>query len=536
MKKIKMICLGLVFTVALSACAASVPAPQDHNLNYEPTEQYSANKSEEFDLTLGENAEWFFARGESSNEEYLEIIENEETNALENPLLTFSLKVDTASYRNVVRYIESGNLPPKDAVKVEEMINYFNYDEILPENDTPFSIYTEIGQSPFDENKNLAFIRVKSKDIDKADLPKSNLTFLIDTSGSMDSFDKLPLLKSAFSLLVENLNEDDTVSIVTYAGNASVMLDSVHGDQKDKIIKAINGLNAGGSTAGADGILTAYKLAEKNFVLGGNNRVILATDGDFNVGLSSVNELERLISEKRDNGVYLSVLGFGTENLKDNKMETLAKNGNGNYGYIDSVAAAKKILVDELSSNLFVIADDVKAQVEFNPDLVSSYRLIGYENRKLNNKDFENDTKDAGEIGIGTDVVLMFEMELSNGGNKKGLKYQTGEEPDIKVINDFSDELFEVRIRYKNPGESESKLITEPVKVDRILYGNTSDFIFAKSVAGFGHLLRDSSYRGSITFEEIFEYAKDGIGEDKGGYRKEFIELLTKCERLVGIN
>jgi len=463
------------------------------------------------------------------DEEYLPIVESSMKSVATDPLITFSLKVDTASYRNVARYLDGGNLPPADAVRVEEMMNYFNYDEVLPENDTPFSIYTEIGKSPFDANKDIAFVRVKSKDIDKSELPKSNLTFLIDSSGSMDSYDKLPLLKSSFGLLVDTLTEDDMVSIVTYAGSSAVVLDSVSGDQKERIMDAINGLQAGGSTAGASGINTAYQLAEKNFVQGGNNRVILATDGDFNVGVSSVSDLEKLISQKRDSGVYLTVLGFGTENLKDNKMETLAKNGNGNYSYIDSVDAGKKVLVDEMGANLYTIADDVKAQIEFNPARVSSYRLVGYENDMLANSDFNNDAVDAGEIGVGTDVVLMFEFTTTDNGGT--LKYQdSAPSPSGK----YPDEFFEVRIRYKDPGQSESQLITEPVKTDRVLEFNTSDFTFATCVAGFGELLRGSDYAADINVPQLAAMAKDSLGEDKGGYRREFVGLMEKYEAITG--
>lgn len=465
------------------------------------------------------------------DEEYLAITENVTTDVKDNPLITFSLKVDTASYRNVVRYIESGSVPPSDAVRIEEMINYFNYDRVLPENDTPFSVYTEVGKSLFDANKEIAFVRVKTKDIDRSELPRSNLTFLIDTSGSMDSYDKLPLLKSSFSLLTETLTESDMVSIVTYAGSSAVLLDSVSGNQTNRIIDAIDGLNAGGSTAGADGIITAYMLAEKNFIPEGNNRVILATDGDFNVGLSSMNELERLISDKRASGVYLSILGFGTENLKDNKMETLAKNGNGNYSYVDSIASAKKVLVDELGANLYTIADDVKAQIEFNPALVSSYRLIGYENRKLADRDFADDTKDAGEIGIGTDVVLMFELTAAD--SEIPLKYQPAEETPAPESGDYSNELFQVKIRYKNPGESVSKLIVIPVKTNSITDLNTNDFNFAICVAGFGHLLKNSAYSGDINVSSLLNLAKDSLGEDNGDYRKEFVEILQKYAYLT---
>jgi len=470
-----------------------------------------------------------------ADEEYLPIDENVEKAVALEPTLTFSLKVDTASYTNVARYINSGNLPPPDAVRIEEMINYFSYDEILPVNSTPFSIYTEVGPSPFDANKEMAFIRVKSRELDRTQLPNSNLTFLIDTSGSMDSYDKLPLLKSAFAMLVENLTADDVISIVTYAGNASIVLDSVRGDQKKVILDAIYGLKAGGGTAGSVGINTAYRLAEKNYAAGANNRVILATDGDFNVGVSSVKELERLISNKRETGVYLTILGFGTENLKDNKMETLAKNGNGNYSYIDSMATADKVLVEELGSNLFVIADDVKAQIEFNPAQVMSYRLIGYENRMLANKDFANDKKDAGEIGVGTDVVLLFEIMRTNAN--QGSKYRQSVEEDddeSSVSMEYYDELFEIRIRYKDPGAAVSNLITSPIKVGSYTEDNSSDFIFAVSVAGFGQLLNNSPYAGDITVSRIAADASQSLGKDLRGYRKDFVDLVGSYSRLTG--
>ncbi len=466
-----------------------------------------------------------------SSEEYLEITENTLKNPAREPLTTFSLKVDTAAYTNVQRYIESGSLPPADAVRIEEMINYFSYDQTLEfNNSSPFAIYTELGPSPFDADKLLAFIRVRTKDIDQSELPSSNLTFLIDTSGSMDSYDKLPLLQEAFFLLVETLDEDDTVSIVTYAGSAGVLLDSVSGADQKRILRAIDSLMAGGSTAGAEGIQTAYDLARKNFKEGGNNRVILATDGDFNVGTSSIEGLEALISDQRDQGIYLSVLGFGTGNLRDSVMETLATNGNGNYAYINSVSTARKVLVEELAANLFTIADDVKAQLEFNPDNVQSYRLIGYENRVVANKDFNDDTKDAGEIGIGTDVVLLFELELYGSASTGSLKYGSSQP---SGGSDYEDELFEVRIRYKDPGESESKLLLQPVHFSDITGQNSSDFNFASSVAGFGHLLRESDYCGDITIDQVQQLAADNLGKDGASYRWEYLQLLKQYQRLA---
>ena len=536
-KKNIMLCLSLLLALMLQGCSS---APTDTWGSTESTPPLARSEQPE-PSTPSTNAPSFAAQPPDSlypNEEsdyfiphsdaeYLTINENRLVPTAENSLLTFSLKVDTASYRNVVRYIESGSLPPADAVRIEEMINYFYYEQPLAANDTPFSIYTELGPSPFSADRHLAFVRVKSKDIDMEEFPPSNLTFLIDVSGSMNSYERLPLLKSAFGLLVETLGYQDTVSIVTYASGTSVALDSARGSEKKKIMDVINGLKAGGSTAGAGGIQAAYRLAEQNFVPGGNNRVILATDGDFNVGVSSVEELESLISEKRGTGVYLSVLGVGTDNLKDNKMETLAKNGNGNYSYLDSVATAKKVLVDELAANLFVIADDVKAQVEFNPALVSDYRLIGYENRQLANRDFTDDTKDAGEIGVGTDVVLMFELTLKN---SSGLKY--GGNTIEEDLGAYGDEFFEVRIRYKNPGASVSQQITVPVKTDRLLPVNTGDFNFASSVAAFGHLLRNSQYRGDVELAKIIEVAEGNMGLDEGKLRREFTQILKKYQNI----
>ena len=465
-----------------------------------------------------------------NDESYLVIDENLAKSTDSESTLTFSLKVDTAAYTNVARYIESGNLPPRDAVRTEELINYFSYDSSMKfTGEHPFALYAEVGPSPFNADRYMAFIRVKTEDIDRSELPPSNLTFLIDTSGSMNSYDKLPLLKEAFSLLVDTLTEDDRVSIVTYAGSSDVILDGVSGEDKQKILSAINNLEAGGSTAGADGINTAYALAEKNLLKNGNNRVILATDGDFNVGVSSTDELAELVGEKRGNGVYMSILGFGTGNIRDDIMETLSKEGNGNYSYIYDIAGAKKVLVEELAANLFTVADDVKAQIEFNPQNVKSYRLIGYENRQLRNEDFADDTKDAGEIGAGTDVIMMFELELYGTSPDEPKKYtQTS-----AVVADFADELFELRLRYKNPGEDTSILMTQPVFFDNIVKSGSTDFRFASAVAAFGHLLHGSDYAESLTITDILKLAENSIGADFDGYRGEFLKLLSLYDRLV---
>ena len=466
------------------------------------------------DTTGGAKPEEAYPMEAPGGETYLPIRENAETSAAAASTVTFSLKVDTASYGNVARYLNNGQLPPKDAVRTEELLNYFRYEEPLePDDGAPFAVYTEIGPSPLHTDRQMAFIRVKTPEIDQSRLPPCNLTFLIDTSGSMDSYDNLPLLKTAFSLLVETLTEKDRVSIVTYAGSSAVVLDSASGADKAAILDAIYNLTASGSTAGADGIQTAYSLAAKNFREDGNNRVILATDGDFNVGISKTDDLAAFIGEKRDSGVYLSILGFGTGNIRDDIMETLSKNGNGNYAYIDTVQTAKKVLVEELGGNLFTVADDVKAQVVFDPEMVGSYRLIGYENRLLDNQDFDDDRKDAGEIGAGTDVVALFEIELRD---------------PAKTGNPF-----EVHIRYKDPGGTESRLVTKDTLDSGLDTPASTDFSFACSVAAFGHLLRGSEYTGSATPESVLSLAADHIGHDPGGYRQEYLGLLRQYQKIA---
>lgn len=419
----------------------------------------------------------------------------------------FSLKVDTAAYTNVARYIRQSILPPTDAVRTEELINYFNYDAPMPEReDHPFSVTALTAASPLSEDKYMAYIRVKTPEIDHKDLPASNLTFLIDSSGSMLSYDKLPLLQQAFSLLVENLTEQDTVSIVTYAGSSAVLLDSVQGNEKERILSAINCLEAGGSTAGAEAIETAYKLAAKNYSEDKNNRVILASDGDFNIGISSVSALNEFISEKRDQGIYLSVLGFGSGNLRDDIMETLAANGDGNYSYIDTLTTAQKVLVDEMGANLFTVANDVKAQIQFNKEYVKEFRLLGYENRLMSSDDFDNAEKDAGEIGAGTDIVVLAEFILEEG-------YQEGS-------------LFDVCIRYKTTDKNEQKEFL--VSSEGISNEADSDFRFACAVAGFCELLRESEYIDDMTAEDVLQMAQENTGEDKKGYRTQFTELVRE--------
>ncbi len=521
-----MLCALFTGCGAESAYESYAPTPPQEDYSSQVPPDLNGDPSLNKD-GYGQSDDWY------GGESYLSIDENAAKSTDVDSVVTFSLKIDTASYTNVHRYIESGTRPPADAVRTEELINYFKYDIEPTFEDSPFALYTELGPSPFSENKVMAFVRVKAKDIDKSDLPPSNLTFLIDTSGSMDSYDKLPLLQQSFTMLVDTLDERDTVSIVTYAGNSAVVLDSVSGAKKSEILYAIDHLSAGGSTAGADGINTAYDLARKNFREGGNNRVILATDGDFNVGVSSNDDLSRLIQDKRDSGIYLSILGFGTGNIRDDLMETLSKDGNGNYSYIDSVRTAKKVLVNELTTNLFAIAGDVKAQVEFNPENVKNYRLIGYENRQLHNEDFTNDTVDAGEIGVGTDIVLLFELTLAGDGSTT-LKYGGAQRPTGNVQGEYADELFEVRIRYKNPGQSDSREMLKPVTFDRFLASNSSDYNFACGVAGFGHLLRQSEYRGSFTLNDALSLASANLGRDTEGYRADYVDLLRAYQMIGG--
>lgn len=500
----------LIIAVLLSSCAnASESTSKEENANH-PTDEIIYEEPE----ASADYEEYSGTEMTAAGEEYLSIRENNEVDTELEDTVTISLKVDTAAYTNTVRYIESGSVPPADAVRTEEFINYFPYEEETEPTDSPFSISAEVGDSPFSPGKKTAFIRIKTDDIDTSQLPPSNLTFLIDTSGSMDSYDKLPLLKQAFSLLTDTLTEDDMVSIITYAGSSEIVLDSVSGADKDKILNAINNLSASGSTAGADGIDTAYKLAEKNFRPQGNNRVILATDGDFNVGYSDTASLEDFVSSKSANGVYLSILGFGTGNIRDDIMETLSAHGNGNYGYINSRETAEKLLVDELGSSLFTVADDVKAQVVFNPALVKNYRLIGYENRKLSNDDFSNDEKDAGEIGAGSDVAAMFEFELSDTAENRSIDEQ----------------LMEIRIRYKNPGEDESRLVTKSTSLGDRPLGNSTDFNFACCVAAFSEILRQSQYSDDIRIEDCINLASDSLGTDVKGYRSGFVKLIQEYQ------
>ena len=464
-----------------------------------------------------------------NTEGYASVNENGYKNVRNNPLSTFSIDVDNASYSNIRRFINSGSMPPADAVRIEEMINYFKYDYPEPRGEHPFSVYTELAECPWNTKHLLLQVGLRGKSIDKTSLPPSNLVFLIDVSGSMNSPNKLPLLKSAFGLLVNELRPQDHVAIVVYAGAAGLVLESTPGNKKELIMSAIDNLEAGGSTAGGEGLKLAYKEAEKNFMKGGNNRIILATDGDFNVGESSNGGMERLVEEKRGLGVFITVLGFGMGNYKDDKMEIIADKGNGNYSYIDNLQEARRVLVREFGGTLFTIAKDVKFQMEFNPAKVDSYRLIGYENRLLNDEDFNDDTKDAGEMGSGHMVTALYEIVPAGSGEKipsiDPLKYQTSEK--IRQEN-FSDELLTIKVRYKQPDGSTSKLLEKPVRGNRTSIEEVSDNIrFAAAVVEFGMILRESEFKGTSTLDDAAKLAKTAKGEDEDGYRGELIRLIN---------
>ena len=467
---------------------------------------------------------------EFNTEEYKTIEENRLMKVSMSPLSTFSIDVDTASYSNVRRYLEDKQLPPVDAVRIEELVNYFSYDLPEPTHEVPFSVTTETTQCPWNKDNYLTMIALQGKNVNQDDLPLSNLVFLLDVSGSMNEPMKLPLLKSSFQLLVEQLGENDKVSIVVYAGSSGVILEGVRGDEKERILAALDKLEAGGSTAGGEGILLAYEMAKKNFIHGGNNRVILATDGDFNVGVSNEGDLTKLIEEKRKDGIFLSVLGFGTGNIKDNKMETLADKGNGNYAYIDSMTEAKKVLVNEMGGTLLTIAKDVKIQVEFNPLKVKEYRLVGYDNRMLRNEDFDDDAKDAGDIGAGHNVIAFYEIIPYKDGEvieKSSLKYQSSD-----IRQEWENEWMEIRLRYKEPESDVSQKVIHTVTEQDITENPSENFIFASAVAEFGLLLRNSQYKAQSSWENVKARANKAIGDDTEEYRSNFIKLVKSAESL----
>ena len=471
---------------------------------------------------------------------YDHILENPFLDAKSNPLSTFSIDVDTASYSNARRFINEGSLPPKDAVRVEEMINYFSYDYAQPTDERPFAVHVDLASCPWEASHRLVRIGLKGKEIATDTRGPSNLVFLLDVSGSMTPPERLPLIKQSMRLLVEKLTENDRVAIVVYAGASGLALPSTSGNQKEKILSALESLESGGSTNGAEGIQLAYKIAADNFIKGGVNRVILATDGDFNVGVTNQGDLIRLIEDKAKTGVFLSVLGVGTDNLKDSTMQKLADKGNGNYAYLDSLDEARKVLVHQMNGTLVTIAKDVKIQVEFNPAHVASYRLIGYEKRMLRKEDFNNDKVDAGEIGAGHTVTALYEV-VPVGANPAAsvppvdaLKYQK-DEPNKNTSQSeaATGEMLTVKLRYKKPDGDNSELIEKPVTDSNAAFASTSpDFKFAAAVAEFGMLLRDSEHKGNGAFGSVLEWAQEGKGADTNGYRAGFIELVRKAQAL----
>lgn len=467
-------------------------------------------------------------------EAYDKINENEFLDAIKNPLSTFSIDVDAASYSNVRRFINQGQMPPPDAVRIEELVNYFTYYYPDPAGEHPFSFTTEVSTAPWNSGHSILLIGIQGKRVGTQALPPSNLVFLLDVSGSMQDPQKLPLVKSAFHLLVNQLRPEDRVSIVVYAGSSGVALEPTSGQDKQKILEAIDRLEAGGSTAGGAGIQLAYKIAKENFIRNGNNRVILATDGDFNIGASSDADMVNLIEEKRKDGIYLSVLGFGMGNYKDSKIEKLADHGNGNYAYIDNLLEAKKVFVGQMAGTLFTIAKDVKIQIEFNPAKVKAYRLIGYENRLLSKEDFNDDRKDAGELGAGHTVTALYEI-IPAGASAAlpavdSLKYQN-----VKVRSDAktSAEFLTLKFRYKLPQDTVSKLIVTVVEEQkggqRFMSENLS---FAGAVAEWGMLLRDSKFKGNSSFDDVLRRARQAKGNDEEGYRAEFIRLVELSKSL----
>ena len=480
---------------------------------------------------LQDNADAYF-----NTEDYDGITENRFLAVKDNPLSTFSIDVDAASYSNVRRFLNSGQLPPAGAVRIEEMINYFHYDYPQPTGDKPFSIHTELSEAPWNKDHRLVLVSLQGKKIETENIPASNLVFLIDVSGSMDVENKLPLVKQSMKLLTDQLREKDKVAIVVYAGNTGLVLPATSGANIQTIKDAIDRLDAGGSTAGGEGIKLAYKIARQNFIQSGNNRVILCTDGDFNVGVSSDADMEKLIEQERKSGVFLTVLGYGMGNYKDNKMQKLADKGNGNHAYIDDMAEAKKVLVSEFGGTLFTIAKDVKLQVEFNPAKVQAYRLIGYENRMLNKEDFNNDKKDAGELGSGHTVTALYEVipvGVKSDFIEKvdPLKYRFEKS---NTENNNSPELMTVKFRYKDPHGEKSKLIEHPVVDGHIALNNTSgNFRFAAAVAQFGMLLTQSEFAQQSSYNNVLALANSAIGNDQEGYRKGFLQLVKKAGSLA---
>jgi Ca-activated chloride channel family protein len=483
--------------------------------------------------TVADTSGYFAPEPGFNTEEYAHVAENGFRDARTTPLSTFAIDVDRASYANVRRFLQQGQLPPADAVRIEELVNYFEYDDPDPRGDEPFAVRTEVADAPWNPEHRLVRIGIQGRRMDAAELPPSNLVFLVDVSGSMEH--DLPLVKTALGRLVEEMGDDDRVGIVVYAGAAGVVLEPT--SNRREIMDALDELQAGGSTAGGEGIRLAYRLARDAFIRGGNNRVILATDGDFNVGVTSEGELVRLIEQEREDGIFLTVLGFGTGNLADARMEALADHGNGNYAYVDGEDEAEKVLVRERAGTLVAIAKDVKVQVEFNPALVDSYRLIGYENRVMAAEDFNDDRKDAGELGAGHTVTALYEIVPAGGGSRGGrradpLRYQDRR---ASALGGASGELMTVKLRYKQPQGGESRLLRHVVRDShRSLDAASDDLRFAAAVAQWGMLLRGSEHTGQASYERVLRLARGAVGRDAHGDRADFVRLVQSSRRLAG--
>ena len=525
----------LIFSVLFNACSYSTnqsanrAAEEHQDMKTAPMSASNSNMSTTATMPMPYPEE-----EKSKGERYAEINENPFLETARAPLSTFSIDVDTASYSNVRRILNEGRMPPKDAVRIEEFINYFEYDYPQPIGNAPFSVTTEAAACPWNPKHRLVLIGLQGKKISLDNVPPSNLVFLLDVSGSMNEPNKLPLLKQGLKMMVNQLSAKDRVAIVVYAGSSGLVLPSTSVDRKEEILSALDRLSAGGSTNGGQGIQLAYKVALDNFIQGGNNRVILATDGDFNVGLTGDNELVNLIEQRRNSGVFLSVLGFGSGNTNDSMMEKLADKGNGNYAYIDTMEEARKALGQQVAGTLYTIAKDVKIQVEFNPAQAAGYRLIGYENRILADRDFNDDKKDAGEIGAGISVTALYEVvpigqKVENPG-VDDLKYSEKVEPSSAKSN----ELLTVKLRYKEPNEDESKLLSIGLTDKQTAFDAASENLrFASAVAQFGLLLRDSRYKGNANFDSVLNIAQRSQGSDLKGYRAEFIELVGQARRLA---
>lgn len=469
-----------------------------------------------------------YGRGVPGTEEYGSFVENEFTTPTRDPLSTFSVDVDTASYSNARRFLMEGRLPPPESVRIEELINYFSYDYALPEKGKPVSMTTNLVRSPWNPGRLLLHVGLRTQPLAAEDLPPSHLTFLVDVSGSMNSPDKLPLVQQALQMLVRQLRQEDSVSLVVYAGASGVVLPPTSGSEQQRILDSIGRLSAGGSTNGAGGIRLAYQMARQSFSKRANNRVILATDGDFNVGVSSDDELVRLIEQERESGVFLSVLGFGTGNLKDSKMEKLADHGNGNYAYIDTLGEARKVFVQQMGATLVTVAKDVKLQIEFNPERVREYRLVGYENRILRPEDFNNDAKDAGDLGAGHQVTAFYEIVPADGGTVDGLRYQAPERRP-----NGSAEVAWIKLRHKAPQSDHSELLQWPVAaVPSELRSASRDVRFAAAVAEYGLLLRHSKFAGQASMAHVLATASEALGPDLAGHRTDFLDLVRRADAL----